>query len=215
MHLGVGHHCQRCIRCTSFGFESGTLIWVFSFAWCLARSQCFGSYYILVLQHLHFATYVFGLHCCISLQHGCSFVLATALAPSFGFFLSLYDLLCLGVVPISISLFCYFTSLHLVFLAYLNVYCCGIDVILLLLLHWHSFISCFFHFASSYNVYVLFSLLHLKLATLIAFCYYVNIPFVSLCLLHHCFCFVWLTLQLFPWLLLHHHYLYIISSHVS
>lgn len=24
MHLGVGHHCQRCVRCTSFGFESGT-----------------------------------------------------------------------------------------------------------------------------------------------------------------------------------------------
>lgn len=118
-------------------------------------------------------------------------------------------------MPISTSLFCYFTSLHLVFLAYLNVYCCGIDVILLLLLHWHPFISCFFHFASSYIIYVLFSLLHLKLATLIAFCYYINILFVSLFLLHPCFCFVWLALQLFPWLLLCHHYLYIIISHVS
>jgi hypothetical protein len=114
MHLGVGHHCQRCIRCTSFGFESSTLIWFFSFAWCLARSQCCASYYILVLQLLHFATYVFGLHCCILLQHGCSFVLAIALAPSFGFFLhfmTCYILVLCLFVCLCILVLCLFVCL--------------------------------------------------------------------------------------------------------
>jgi hypothetical protein len=128
MHLGVGHHCQRYVRCTSFGYESGTLTWFFSFAWRLARSQCCASYYILVLQLLHFATYVFGLHCCISLRHGYSFALAIALALSFGFFL---HFMTSYILVLCVSLHLCFVILYLCILCFWLILMCIVVALML------------------------------------------------------------------------------------
>lgn len=153
------------------------------------------------LLHLSFATLTFCNLCFwLTLLHLVAawllFCSCYCIGTLIWFFPSLHDFLHLGVVCISTSLFCYFISLHLVFLAYLNVYCCGIDVILLLLLHWHPFISCFFDFASSYIILSLQLSLHFVT--------------ISTFILSHFVCcivvFVFrLTLQLFSCLFLHHH----------
>jgi hypothetical protein len=202
MHLGVGHHCQRCVRCTSFGFESGTLTWFFSFAWHLARSQCCASYYILVLQFLHFVTYVFGLHCCISLWHGYSFALAIALPLSFGFFL---HIMTCYILVLCVSLHLCFVILYLCILCFWLILMCIVVALMLFCSYCYigilSFlVSLILHHPTVSRCYSRYCILSLQLS--------LHFVTTSTFILSHFVCCIivfvfWLTLQLFS--CLHHH----------
>ncbi len=115
---------------------------------------CF--YYILVLQLLHFATDVFGLHCCISLRHGYSFVLAIALAPSFGFFLHFMTcyilVLCLFL---HLCILCFWLILMCIVVA-LMLFCsyCYIGILSFLV----SFILCHLTVSRCYSHYCILNL---------------------------------------------------------